>query len=102
MNKELAWTRRGSVQIILEAAAAAGMAKLAQCLGFDLTDALACDLELAPDFFERAAATIIEAEAQAQDFLLADGQRAKRVLHLLLEDLVAGGLGGGESGADPR
>ena len=38
------------------------MAQLAQRLGFDLANALAGDLELLADFFERAARAIAEAE----------------------------------------
>ena len=62
-----------------------GWRKLAQRLRLDLADALAGDLELLPDFFERAAAAIVEAEAQVQHFPLAHGQRVEHVLHLLFE-----------------
>src|SRR5262245_66695664 len=96
-EKQASRSSRGLVQVILEAAAAAGMAEFAERLGFNLSDALTGDLELAANFFQGAAPAIVEAEAQAQNFLLADGQRAERVLHLLLEDLVAGGLGIGRA-----
>ena len=83
-------------QVVFELAAAARMAQLAQRLRLDLADALAGHFELFADFFERAAAAIVQPEAQAQHLSLALGQAAERVLDLLLEQLMAGGLGWGE------
>src|SRR5258706_14942700 len=85
-----------SVQIILEPAAAAGMAQLAQRLRLDLADALARDLEFPAHLFERATAAIVQPKAQTQHLLLALGQPAERVLHLLFEELVAGRVGWGQ------
>jgi hypothetical protein len=47
------------------------MAHLAQRLGLDLADALAGDLELAPDFFERAAVTVDQPESLLEDLRFA-------------------------------
>src|SRR5205085_11290094 len=51
------------------------MAQLAQRLGLDLSDALARDREILADLLERVLASVGEAEAQAQDLLLARGER---------------------------
>src|SRR5580658_7168391 len=48
--------------------ATAWMAQLAQCLGFDLTNALAGHIELLTDFLERVIRVHIDAEAHAQHF----------------------------------
>jgi len=45
--------------------AAAWMAQLAQCLGLDLADALARDVELLADFLERVIGIHVDAEAHA-------------------------------------
>src|SRR5713226_1934570 len=86
------------VQVILQLAAAAGMAQFAQGLGLNLTDALAGDVELFAHFLQRAAAAIVQAEAQLQHFALALGQAIQHIFHLLLEKLVAGGVGGSQRG----
>ena len=86
------------VQVVLQLAAAAGMAQFAQGLGLNLTDALAGDVELFAHLFQRAAAAIVQAEAQLQHFALALGQAVQHILHLLLEQLVAGGVGGSQRG----
>ena len=52
---------------------AGGVAHFPQCLGLDLADALAGDLELAADFLERAAVAVLEAEALAARRLLSAG-----------------------------
>jgi len=90
--------RRRSVQVVLQAAAAAGVTELAQRLRLDLADAFARDAELLADLFEGAAAAIVEAETQTPHFLFALSQAAQRVFHLLFQQLVAGGLGGSERG----
>jgi hypothetical protein len=46
----------------LQLAAAAGMAQLAQRLGFDLPDALARDLEALAHFFQRVLGAVFKAE----------------------------------------
>ena len=81
------------LQIVLELAAAAGVAQLAECLRLDLADTLAGDVELFANLFERAAAAIVQPKAQPQHLLLALGQTAERVFHLLREQLMAGGVG---------
>ena len=58
---------------VLESLAAAGMTQLAQRLGFDLTNAFARHAKLLPDFLQRAGPAVLQAEAQAQDALLAVG-----------------------------
>src|SRR5579875_179251 len=81
------------VQVILQLAAAAWMAQLAQSFGLDLANALAGDVELFAHLFQRAAAPIIQAEAQLQHFALALGQAIQHILNLLLEQLMARCLG---------
>jgi len=43
------------------------MTQAAQGATFDLADAFACQPELLPDFFQGVAASVLQAEAQAQD-----------------------------------
>ena len=62
------YSRIKSIQEIPQFLAAAGVAELAQGLGFDLADALARDVELLADLFERAGTAVLDAEAQLQDF----------------------------------
>src|SRR5258708_16254610 len=69
------------------------MTELAQSLGFNLTDAFACDMELFAHFFQRAAAAIIQTKAQLENLALALGQTIEHILHLLLEQLMTGGIG---------
>src|SRR4051794_11502363 len=86
-------------QVVLELPAPRGMAQLAQRLGLDLADPLAGDVELLADLLEGPGAAVLEAEAELQDAALAAGQRVEHCLHLLLEQLVGGRLGGGEGPA---
>jgi hypothetical protein len=53
------------------------MADFLQPLGFDLTDALAGDVEALADFFEGAGLAVLEAEAEFEHFALALGQAAE-------------------------
>src|SRR5579863_8075837 len=69
------------------------MTQLAQSLRLDLANALASDVELLADLFEGATATIVKAETQLQDFAFALSQAVQHILHLLFEQLVAGGFG---------
>src|SRR5207247_579420 len=48
-----------------------GVPQLAQCLGLDLTDALAGDGEVLPDLLERVFAAVGQTEAEPQHLLLA-------------------------------
>ena len=59
------------LQVVLELAAARGVAQLAQRLGFDLADALARHVELLAHLLERAGAAVLQAEAQLQHAPLA-------------------------------
>src|SRR5438876_1127518 len=54
--------------------------QLAQGLGLDLPDALARDVELLADFFERVIGVHLDAEAHAQHLCLARGERVEHVL----------------------
>jgi len=72
----------------------AGMAQLAQRLRFDLADTLARDLEIATDLFEGVVALLADAEAHAQDLLLARRQRLEHATRLLLEVEVQHGVRG--------
>src|SRR5215210_764720 len=58
-------------------ARAARVLQLAQCLRLDLADALARYRELLPDLFERVVGVHADAEAHAQDALLARRQRGQ-------------------------
>src|SRR6266699_6090065 len=81
------------IQVILQLAAAAGMAQFAQSLSLNLTNAFASDVELFADFLQCAAAAIIQAEAQLEHFAFALRQAVKHIFHLLFEQLMAGGIG---------
>src|SRR5579864_1414759 len=52
-----------------------GSAQLPQRLGFDLPDALAGDVELLPDFFQRVLALAADAETQPDYFFFLRRQR---------------------------
>src|SRR4051794_27827101 len=67
----------------LEALGAGGVAQLAQGLGFDLADALAGDLEVLADLLERVIRLLADAEAHAQDLLLARRERGQDLAGLL-------------------
>src|SRR5689334_19162230 len=54
------------VQIVLELLRARGVAQLAQRFRLDLANALAGDAELAAHLLERAAAAVLQAEAELQ------------------------------------
>ena len=60
---------------------AARMAQLAQRLGLDLADALAGDVELLADFFQRVVGVHVDAEAHAQHLGLARRQAGEHVAH---------------------
>src|SRR6185369_601052 len=81
--------RAGSLlEVVLQLAAARWVTQLAQRLRLDLTDALARDVELAADLFERARAPVLEAEAQLEHASLAEREPFEHALHLLFEQLV--------------
>ncbi len=70
------------------------MAQLAQRLGFDLADALARDLEVLTHLFERVVGLLADAEAHAQDLLLARRQRREHLPRLLGQVHRDDGVGG--------
>src|SRR5690242_17026065 len=83
-------TGRFLVFLIQEAAQplrARGMAKLAQRLRLDLTYALARDVELLADLFQRVVGVHLDTEAHAQHLGLA---RSERVEHVLGDTAQAG------------
>src|SRR5690349_24995645 len=80
------------LEVVLELAAAARVAKLAQRLRLDLADPLPGDVELLAHLLERPGTPVLEAEPQLEHAALAAGQRVEHRLHLLLEQLVGGGL----------
>src|SRR5262245_18040978 len=61
--------KSGSVEIVLQAAAAAGVAQLAQGLRLDLANALARDPELPAHLLQRPAAAVLQAKAEPQHVL---------------------------------
>src|SRR5579863_5779321 len=66
--------RPSTVQEAAQLAAAARVLELAQGLGLDLADALAGDGELLTDLFQGVVGVHADAEAHAQDALLARGE----------------------------
>src|SRR5690606_14487960 len=80
----------------LELLRAARVTELAERLGFDLADALAGHLEVLADLFERVIALFADAEAHAQDLLLARGQRLQHLPRLLAQVHVDDGVGGAD------
>src|SRR5262245_7269217 len=69
------------------------MAQLAQCLRLDLPDALPGDREPRADLLEGEVAALADAEAQAQDLLLARRQRAEDPARLAAEIRREHGVG---------
>ena len=61
------------------------MAHFSERLCFDLSDALAGDLELTAYFFKRAAVAIHQAKALFKNLSFAFGQRVEDILDLILE-----------------
>src|SRR4029079_8876581 len=61
--------------------------------GLDLTDPLSGHVEVAAHLLEGPAAAVLEAEAQLEDPSLARRETVEDALDLLLEQLVAGGIG---------
>src|SRR5262249_54009848 len=72
----------------LEAPRTARMAQLAQRLGLDLPDTLACHREAPPDLLQRMVGALADPEAQAHHLLLARRERGEDLLRLLLEVVV--------------
>src|SRR5258708_15723190 len=68
------------------------MTQLAQRLRLDLPDALAGDVELAPDLLEGPGAAVLQTESQLENATLAAGEALEDALDLLLEELVRGGV----------
>src|SRR6476646_1879742 len=69
------------------------MAQLAERLRLDLADTLARDLEVLADLFERVVALLADAEAHAQDLLLARRERLQHLPRLFGEVHVDDRLG---------
>ena len=61
------------------------MTQLAQCLGLDLANALAGDIEILANFFKRVFAVDPDAKALAQHFFLARREGLQDFERLLLE-----------------
>src|SRR5579871_1895697 len=72
------------------------MAQLTQRFRLDLANALAGYAELAPHFLQRAAAPVLQTEAQLQHAAFAAGERSEHVLDLFLQELVRGGVRWGQ------
>ena len=66
--------------------------QLLQGFGLDLSDALAGNAELLADFFQRMGAATLQAEAHAQDLLLARGQKVEELVYVALHQLVDSGF----------
>ena len=83
-------TPSDSDQVIAQLAATAGMAQAVQRLVLDLADALAGQAELLPHLFQRVAAAVVQAKAQAQDARLARRQGGQDVVQLVLQQVLVG------------
>src|SRR4051794_9601074 len=83
----------GSVEVVAELLAPAGVPQLRQRLGLDLADPLAGQAELAPDLVEGAGLAIDEAEAHLDDGGFAVGQGAQDLVELLLHQAVGHDFG---------
>src|SRR4051794_12193259 len=68
------WATSTVAKEAAQLAATARVLELAQRLGFDLADALACHVELLADLFQRVVGVHADAEAHPQHALLARGQ----------------------------
>src|ERR1700689_4792825 len=77
-----------------QVARSAGLTQLAQRFRLDLPDTLAGDGELLADFLERVVGLLPDAEAHAQDLLLARRQRGEHLARLLAEVALDCGLDG--------
>ena len=66
------------IQIILQLAAAAGMAQLPQSFGLDLADTLSSYIKFLADLFQGMGLSVGEAEAHPQDLLFPAGQGFER------------------------
>src|SRR5688500_247035 len=86
------------LQVVLELAAAARVPQLAERLCLDLANPLACDVEVTADLFEGPGTSVLEAEAQLKHPPLTRREGIQHALDLLLQELVAGGIGRGDGG----
>ena len=83
----------------MELLGSGGVAHFAEGFGFDLPDALAGDLETdASGLLREFWLAVEEAETLDEDGSLAVGESGEYFAHLVLEDGVASGLGGGFDG----
>ena len=60
----------GSIEKILQFFAAAGMAKLPQSFGFNLTDPFTGHVELLTHFLQRPGTSILKSKAETENFFL--------------------------------
>ena len=68
-----------------QAVTAAGVAQLAQRLGFDLPDALACYREILTHFLQRVLAAVIKTETHLDDLLFARRERLEHLRRLFAQ-----------------
>src|SRR5438105_3260576 len=69
----------------LQLLASAGVPQLSQRLGLDLTNALARDLEVLPNFLEGVIAPLANTKAHTQHFFLARSERRQHLAGLLTQ-----------------
>ena len=72
------------IQIILQLAAAAWMAELAQRLCLNLTDTLSGNIKFFSHLFQSAGASVIKTESETKNLLLSFCQGSKNLDQLLL------------------
>ena len=80
-------------EVVAETPAAAGVAQLAERLGFNLANALARHLESLADLFQRAIVPVVEAIPQTQHLPLARGERVEHTFYLILKGTARGLIG---------
>src|SRR5688500_5737922 len=74
------------------------MPQLSERLCLDLANPLARDVEVMAHLLEGAGAPVLEPEAELEHPSLARRERIQHALDLLLQELVAGRIGGGDGG----
>src|SRR5690554_3761493 len=93
-NPRTGSSRRSLVEEPLELPRADRVLKFSDGLRLDLTYALARHLEDLADLFEGVRVAVADPVTQLDDFALAEGQRLKDLIDLVLQHLVGRGVDG--------
>ena len=73
-----------SIKEILELLASAGMTKLSESLGLDLTDTLTCNIKFLADLLKGVRMSALKTETERKHFRLTGSKGFKDVVKLLL------------------